>query len=60
MTTLLFRAIAALRTWLGLNDPAQDRLHPSHGWLLPPSGAANRLEPALVPVPMPPAPGRRS
>ena len=61
MKNPLFRAIATVRTWLGLNDPAENRLHPSHGWLLPPSGAANgRLEPALVPVPMPPAPGRRS
>ena len=35
MTSLLYRAIAAIRAWLGLNDPAENRLHPSHGWLLP-------------------------
>jgi hypothetical protein len=61
MTTLFFRAIATLRRWLGLNDPAENRLHPSHGWLLPPPGAAGgRLELARVAVPMPPAQGRRS
>lgn len=47
MTALLYRAIAALRTWLGLNDPAEDRLHPSHGWLLPPAAAARAR--AVVP-----------
>ena len=36
MTSSLHRAIAAIRAWLGLNDPAENRLHPSHGWLLPP------------------------
>jgi len=35
MTSLLDRVIAAIRVWLGLNDPAENRLHPSHGWLLP-------------------------
>jgi hypothetical protein len=60
MTTLLYRAIATVRTWLGLNDPAEDRLHPSHGWLLPPSGAREgQLELALSPVPEPTAPSRR-
>jgi hypothetical protein len=28
--------MTAIRAWLGLNDPVEDRLHPSHGWLLPP------------------------
>ena len=60
MTSLLYRAIATVRTWLGLTDPAEDRLHPSHGWLLPPSGAREgQLELALSPVPVSPAPGRR-
>jgi hypothetical protein len=35
MTSVLYRAVAAFRVWLGLNDPAENRLHPSHGWLLP-------------------------
>ncbi len=35
MTALLRRAIASLRAWLDLNDPSNNRLHPSHGWLLP-------------------------
>ena len=35
MTSVLYRALAAIRVWLGLNDPAENRLHPSHGWLLP-------------------------
>jgi len=35
MTSLLRRAFASLRVWLGLNDPSENRLHPSHGWLLP-------------------------
>jgi hypothetical protein len=36
MTSLLSRAIAAVRVWIGLNAPAEKRMHPSHGWLLPP------------------------
>ena len=40
MTSLLHRLIAAVRGWLGLNDPAENRLHPSHGWLLPPVAVA--------------------
>jgi hypothetical protein len=39
MTSLLYRVIAAVRVWLGLNDAAENRLHPSHGWLLPPVAA---------------------
>ncbi len=35
MNALLRRAIAALRVWLELNDPSENRLHPPHGWLLP-------------------------
>ena len=35
MSTLLSRSIDAIRLWLGLNDPAENRLHASHGWLLP-------------------------
>lgn len=40
MISLLHRLIAAVRAWLGLNDPAENRLHPSHGWLLPPVAVA--------------------
>lgn len=34
MTSLLRRAFASLRVWLGMNDPSENRLHPSHGWLI--------------------------
>ena len=36
MTSLFSRAMTSIRIWLGLNDPAENRLHASHGWLLPP------------------------
>lgn len=49
MTSLLSRAIDAVRVLLGLNDPAENRLHPSHGWLLPP----------LAPAPGSSVPGER-
>jgi hypothetical protein len=59
MTSLLSRAIAAVRVWLGLNDPAENRLHPSHGWLLPPPGARGlAASKVLVPAPVT-APGTR-
>lgn len=32
---LLTRALSLLRAWLGLGDPSDDHLTPSHGWLLP-------------------------
>ena len=32
---LLQRSLYALRTWLGLGEASDDRLTPSHGWLLP-------------------------
>jgi len=35
MTSLLRRAFASVRVWLGMNDPAENRLYPTHGWLLP-------------------------
>jgi len=35
MTSLFSRAMTSIRIWLGLNDPAENRLHASHGWLLP-------------------------
>lgn len=35
MLSLLSRVVAAVRAWFGLNDPAENRLHASHGWLLP-------------------------
>jgi hypothetical protein len=62
MISSLSRAIAAFRVWLGLNDPAENRLHPSHGWLLSP--AADRRVPAvaLAPAhsPVSPALGKHS
>ena len=30
----LRRSLSLLRTWLGLGDPSDDHLTPSHGWLL--------------------------
>jgi hypothetical protein len=55
MISALFEALAALRVWIGLGDSADDRLVPSHGWLLPPipgfSGRVPQL--ALSPVPAP-------
>jgi hypothetical protein len=32
---LLGRSFSTLRSWLGLGDASDDRLTPSHGWLLP-------------------------
>ena len=40
MTSVLSRALTAVRVCMGLNDPSENRLHPSHGWLLPPSADA--------------------
>ena len=34
MTSLLSRVLAVVRAWTGLNDPADNHLHASHGWLL--------------------------
>ena len=48
MSSPLLRALATLRVWLGMNDPAENHLHASHGWLLPPA-ADRRAE--LLPVP---------
>ena len=54
MISLLSRAIAAVRAFIGLNDPAENRLHSSHGWLLPPTGAPRARGFALAPT-LPPA-----
>jgi len=35
MLPFLRRAFALLCSYLDLNEPSQNRLHPSHGWLLP-------------------------
>ena len=35
MTTMMERAIHAVRTWLGLADASEAHLTPGHGWLLP-------------------------
>ena len=48
MTSLL-RAFAAVRVWLDLNDPAENRLHASHGWLLPPVAALRASASELPP-----------
>jgi hypothetical protein len=50
MTALLRRAIASLRVWLDLNDPSENRLHPSHGWLLPhPTAVRARHDTPIMP-----------
>jgi hypothetical protein len=36
---LLRRSFSTLRTWFGLGDASDERLTPSHGWLLPDSQA---------------------
>ena len=62
MTSLLYRAIAALRVWIGLNDPAENHLHVSHGWLLPTAAdmSARTGEPVPVLAPaLASAPARR-
>jgi hypothetical protein len=40
MTSMLSRAIAAVRVWLGFNDPSENHPHQAHGWLLPPLAVA--------------------
>jgi hypothetical protein len=52
VTSLLSRAIAVVRVWAGLNDLAENHLHPSRSWLLPAPGAG-ALAPAKVPLPAP-------
>jgi hypothetical protein len=55
MKPLLSRAIASVRVWIGMNDPAEYHPHASHGWLLP-SPAAMRalaLERVLTLAPIP-------
>lgn len=49
MLPLLSRAIAAVRVCLGMNDPIENHLTPSHGWLLP--ATADVRVRALEPVP---------
>lgn len=56
MTSILSKAIAAVRVWLGFNDPEENHLHATHGWLLPSAAdmRARRLgrvpSPALAPM----------
>ena len=59
MTSLLSRAIAAVRVWLGLNDPAENRLHAAHGWLFPSDSRTMVLARAVAPARVASAPGRR-
>jgi len=51
MNSLLFRAFARVLVWLGLNDPADNRLHASHGWLLPPLSPRPKTVPVTKPEP---------
>jgi hypothetical protein len=50
MRSLLSRALAEVRAWVRLIGRAPTPLHPSHGWLLPPSGEMRTRALALVPV----------
>ena len=63
MRTLLSRALAAVRAWIRLIGADRIPLHPSHGWLLPPSGDVRTralvLIPALSPGHAPHPPGTR-
>ena len=50
MLSLLRRAFALLRASLNLNDPSENRLYASHGWLLPaPADLRVRHDPPIVP-----------
>jgi len=49
MTSMLSRAVAAVRVWLGFNDPSENHLHQAHGWLLP----SVALAPARATTPSP-------
>jgi hypothetical protein len=51
MRSVLSRVVAAVRLWIGLNDPAENRLYPSHGWLLPPASAVRARALALAVAP---------
>jgi hypothetical protein len=46
MTSMLSRAIAAVRVWLGFNDPSENHAYEAHGWLLPPVALARARMPA--------------
>ena len=48
MLSLLRRAFALLCSFLGLDDASKNRLHPTHGWLLP--SAAEVLATHAVPI----------
>jgi hypothetical protein len=50
MFSILSSSITAVRVWLGLNDPAENHMQPSHGWLLPPI-AGRSQQPALAVAP---------
>jgi hypothetical protein len=59
MFSALSRVVAAVRVWIGLNDPAEDRPHPSHGWLLVPVSDVRARTQALAVAPAPASSGRR-
>jgi hypothetical protein len=44
---LLTRSLSLVRTWLGLGDPTDERMTPSHGWLLPAVEVAERRKGAV-------------
>jgi hypothetical protein len=45
---MLSRAIAAVRVWLGFNDPSENHPYQADGWLLPPLSLARARTQAQV------------
>jgi hypothetical protein len=50
---LITRSLSLVRTWLGLGDPSDDRLTPSHGWLLTDAAEVVARREDDVPAPAP-------
>lgn len=59
MATVFARSLEAVRVWLGFDGPADNRVHGSHGWLLPSVSYMRALAfdrvLAMAPVPVAPA-----
>jgi hypothetical protein len=49
----LTQSLSLVRTWLGLGDPSDERLTPSHGWLLPDAAKAVAPRKEVAPVAAP-------
>ena len=57
MIRFLERAFAAIRVRLGMNDPSENHLHASHGWLLPATSEMRDSRAAAAPLAAPASPG---